>query len=178
MLQADAAILGFGAIFIIFKLQSLSSLREHAFNLSESWQDTYTNYARILATTSEEDKIVKTLKDISKHEKQFKREVNQDKYWYLILLLTIPERILHIKKMIKVPLIIIGTHASLSAISLWLTPQIINWCNSFFNPAVLLIIGSFTYGVYRSVMIAINLVSKTDELSLEKNCPKIFKLLK
>jgi hypothetical protein len=173
MLQADAALLGFGAIFIIYKIQSLYNRYEHTFALTQTWReptsppDFYNKAAVDIITNHTIDGRVKIL---------LKTKYDTVKVKYIELLITIPKKIDEIKTMIKLPIFTIGSHCVLSAICLWFTPIMTNsWKMNLFNPINGLMITLFIIGVGASVRVALNLIIKDEELSLEKYFPEIYK---
>jgi hypothetical protein len=173
MIQADAALLGFGAIFIIFKIQSLYNRYEHTFALTQTWKSLQ-SVSKKFHLDWVASEIITNKTDTGRVALLLPIKYETLKIKYIESLITIPENIREIKKIIWSPVLTIGFHCVLSAICLWLTPQIGNICNTgLFNPINIVMVLIFMLGVYLSVKVAINLVIKDEELSLQKYFPEI-----
>jgi hypothetical protein len=115
LLQADAAILGFGAVFIIYKLQSLDSTYQDAFRTCLSASS---------AQVAEIAKLIVVAPDLERKNKLLESLVGNHYYPHLSRLVSIPLRQEEVKTSIKWPIIAVSLHISLSAIILWLIPNI------------------------------------------------------
>ena len=115
LLQADATIIGFGAIFVIYKLQALDSSYQNALTLCQSaGQGDVGDIAKLIVITD----------DPNKKETLLQRHEGQLYYSQLRLLITIPLQKNKVKRIVKWPLFFTVIHISLSVICLWLTPNI------------------------------------------------------
>jgi len=175
LLQADATILGFGAIFVIYKLQVLENNYQYAVNFilehgGSASRMPLTEYMNI------DVDVEANIDAIAEFIIELKSRALKQKY--AIWMKTIPMRINSIKQMVRIPIIIIGTHCGVTAIILWLTAYI-NWLQTWWGVCVVCIfILTFSIGIVLSVRVAMNMVVIKDELSLEKNLPKVFERLK
>jgi hypothetical protein len=117
LLQADAAIIGLGAIFIIYKLQSMDSNFQNALRLCMA-----AGYGEI----GDLAKFIVITEDANKKRELLKRAEGQMHYDQLKLLITIPERKISIKHSAKWPLIFLAIHISATTILLALIPKFIS----------------------------------------------------
>jgi hypothetical protein len=166
LLQADAALLGFGAIFVIYKFQSIENqfsflMQEFKFHGS-GWSGAASKI-RIAKTNEEKAKILKS-------------HLGKDLSEQLEFLSSLSEMKLKISNTIKIPLLISGSHLSLSSVILWIIPQIykigfiiqiISW----------LFICWFIIGVFSAVWVVWILIIKNRDLNLEDVNPKLYKLV-
>jgi hypothetical protein len=167
LIQADAAILGFGAIFLIFKLQALDNLKQ---NIIQSYN----------ARGGEHIKNVNSLLFPDPQEVArillFMDPEGKDYANYLHVLL-IPKNINEINNLIKGPVILIGSHIILCSILL-LTSQI-TYNNIILQlSTIALSLLGFGILIFRSSRIAINLPSRKVNLDLESQSPIIFEAIK
>ena len=156
LLQADAAILAFGTVLIIYKLESLESLKQSIINT-------------ILLMSSGQN-IVKALldKNIENAAKEIKAIVSApDVYKNLVYVVCIPKRKEEISKKIKMPIIIITLDIGISAVGLFVSQYLyINYLSVhiFLIGATLLL---FLVGVIKSAYISIVNLTKPEKLLLE-----------
>ena len=155
LIQADATILGFGAIFVIYKLQALDTLLQQTLTLCEMTDKE--GIASTLLVHTDKKALAMTLR---LHKGTLLLP-------HLEKIVTIPKRQRQIKQLIKLPSGLLAFHASLSAILLWQTPSI-NWQLPFslFYPYGAIIL--FVIALVLSVRVSWQLVSKEDELSLKR----------
>jgi len=167
LLQADAAILGFGTVFIIFKLQALDSLKQNIINIFKSKGQGHSNITDTLLLSKDSNEIVDTLLRIKKN--------NYD-YQNLLYLILIPAKSAKISISIKWPVVVIGTHTILCALFLFLNQlfyQII-WLE---YSTLCLTFAWFAYGIFLAASLAISLLTKTDSYKLEDLRLDIYKLI-
>jgi hypothetical protein len=164
LLQADAAILGFGTIFIIFKLQSLDSIKQGIIQAYYTKGGGHTGAINSLLLSDKPNEIANTLFSMKSDAYNYKN------YLYIVL---IPTRSALISTSIKWPVKVIGLHTIICALLLGI--------NLFFRQYVVVefIILAFTfiwfaYGVYLAASLAISLLTKNDDYRLEELRPDIY----
>ncbi len=166
ILQADAALLGFGAIFVIYKFQSIEN--QFSFLMQE-----FKIHGSVWSGTASKLMIAKTYEEKAKI---LKSHLGGDLSEHLEFLSSLSEMKFKISKSIKIPLLIIASHLSLSSVILWVIPkiykidriiQIVSW----------LFICWFIIGVISAVWVVWILIIKNRDLKLEDVNPKLYKLV-
>jgi hypothetical protein len=167
LLQADAAILGFGTVFIIFKLQSLDSIKQSIVNVYKSKGSGHSNITNTLLLSKDPKEIANSLSGVKQNNYDFKN------YLYLIL---IPAMATKISTSIKWPVIVIGTHTIICALILFINQLFYrNVCFEFVILSVIFL--WFAYGIFLAGSIAVSLLTKTDNYELKELRPDIYNLL-
>jgi hypothetical protein len=167
LLQADAAILGIGVVFIIYKLQDLNNRIQFA-----------TEVCRINEFNLGQDAAYLMMKEKTDEEKGHiltKRKTSSI-YPYLESLITIQGRIEEIKRKIKLPLLWIGIHCFLSSIFLW-GLQNTYFYSSYFFWIIYFVILTFGVGIGLTVWIAWEIITRKDELNLERTNKNIYSIV-
>jgi hypothetical protein len=122
LLQADAAILGFGAIFVIYKLQALDNqlaLTMDGFDALTPGHPGGRAIAEGVLRSGKED-LARNIRN------RLKDPMKKSSVAYIEAIRAIPKRKDKVKDMIKLPIGVIGSHACISTISLLLTCYITN----------------------------------------------------
>ena len=157
LLQADATILGFGAIIIIYKIQSLDNRYKLAWELCVIKPYERVQEASKLIRATKTEEIVEVLK----------KNKNNELYSQLELLITIPKRMDEIKSMIKYPLIAIGAHAVICSLFISFTSSM-DYKSDCIQWVSYIIILFFGIIIFWTIHITWVLVTNKDELSLSK----------
>ena len=165
LLQADAAILGFGTIFIIFKLQSLNSLKQNIIQAYYTKGPDHIGIINKLLFLKNSKKIAHILSNAT--------ESDRENYKHI---LCIPKRAEQVSKSIKLPIIIIGSHASLSAIFLLINDVLYRIIFLYIGILIICIIW-FVTGIFLAGKLAIKTLTKTEEFKLEELLPEVYEEL-
>ncbi len=179
MVQADAAILAFGAIFIIYKLQGLSSRYDFAVAFCIS-QDP-DNVANILVAVDNNDKIA-FVKAFAAARKSRSPEYGTTRNFlnYLERLWTIPNLQVVTKRSLRPSLFIVGFHTCACAILLLFMAKFghIPWREklSVFWVVGGPLVGLFCLGITLVCMVAWKVVVPEERLSLKKVNPELCRL--
>jgi len=160
LLQADAAILGFGAIFVVYKLQALEGRVGLLVEIYHSKGTSYTSLVNDLVCASADEEKAKVLRAFSSGSREYKMMEE---------LVTVPLRIVQVKSGVWIPLLAVGLHAIVSTILLSIVPALTTAdAIPYYHWVVVIIIVWFSLGVAVSGWTALNLLAKRDELSLER----------
>lgn len=158
LLQADAAILGFGAIFVIYKLQTLDTKLQLLVQLCYTRGSVFTNYANNLILAKTDENKVKLFKDSNRSDQEV-----------LEPLISIPKRSEGIRSQVKYPLIVIGLHSFVCAVLLWFTPRFtLPVPDNRLIYVIYVVILWFGVGILVAGWLAVSLLTRKDELSLER----------
>jgi len=163
LIQADAAILSFGAFFVVYKIQSLEARIPQAMQLLEL-RKTLDNAKVALmmgASLSEKAKFI-----AGYPRGQIMRQQME-------LIEAIPKRVQEVKLLLKEPIIIIAVHAVFCTVGLWLN-QFISESPTWAHIFICFTILWFAVGMWKASSLALNLTVKEDELSLERLDPTLF----
>ena len=168
LLQADAALLGFGTVFIIYKLQSLENIRQSIIQTYYSKGSTYTDHMNSLILSKNPIDIAKTLVGMKASEYHYRN------YEYVVL---IPAKSEEIKNSIKVPVVVIALHAVFCAIFLFIAQFVYK---SFEWQLILLFITLlwFAWLVFLASRLAISLLTGTDTYEISQLLPEVDKAMK
>jgi len=142
LLQADATILGFGAIFIIYKLEQIEKESEVAISQISLHGPGYMNLLTKVLNAASAEAAEEILKAHSAGtlDKLFRSVVASKRRPALV-------------KSVLWPLLIIALHISCCAVFLWFTPQIL--FNEYYGKSIVsFIIVFFIIGVFWSVRFA------------------------
>lgn len=119
LLQADAAIIGLSAIFVIYKLQSLETQFQNAYAILSNAQPRpgfdYSGFADDLLLAQDirmQVGIFSTYNAQIAYRKQFE------------LIIMIPELTKEIRTLVRLPLFLMGIHMASCAFLLWITPAL------------------------------------------------------
>jgi hypothetical protein len=161
LLQADAALLGFGTIFVVFRIQSLESkfqLILQSYN-THPFGGVNTNVRKVLLGNASD--VASVL-----HREE---DYNLANYSQLVC---IPEIVNQIKASIKKPILIIGTHAIFSSILLFISYK--TYVNEKFQFSLMVIaVLWFSYNIYSAITVAIRMLSSDDNYKIEGLRPDI-----
>jgi len=176
LLQADAAILGFGAIFIIYKLQALDNRFDSSMNFCRT--SGYSASVDKLLTANDNTDYATILSDV-KNATPSVRLLGKNVRPFFEEIYTIPVVQDRVKSQIRPPLIVISIHTCVCALLLLLLPAFLV-SNSVIAIYSFWVLGSviflgFSWGILLAARVAWVLVSARDELSLEKVDPELFK---
>jgi hypothetical protein len=168
LLQADAAILAFGTVCVVFKLQSLDFIKQSIVQAYHSLGRSAANTINIMLFPTDPKNIASALA-----QKKIGSEYHYKNY---LLVLLIPAKSLEISASIKWPLKVIGLHTILSSLLLAVNQFIYK---SVFIEFVLLSLTFvwFCYGIYLAASLAISLLTKTDDYQLEKLRPDVYRYM-
>jgi len=162
LLQADAAILGFGTIFIIFKLQALDSLKQNIIQAYYTKGSGHIGNVNNLLFSKEPKEIAKVLSGAA--------EYDRENYNHIVC---IPKRAEQISKSIKLPIWVIGTHAVFCSIFLLLSFK--NYENIILQQVLLLIcLIWFTISVFLAGRLAIKILTKKEKYELKELLPEVY----
>jgi len=166
LLQADAALLGLGALFVTYKLQALES--QFAFTMQEfkAHGAGYIGTATSLWLAKGDEQKAEILK----------KNLSSTLISPLEFVASLSEARASIKAAIKAPIIIIASHLCLSSVLLWLVPELQRQAY-ILSTASWICIAWFVTGVVSSAWVAWRLVVKEKELLLEEVNPKLYKLV-
>jgi hypothetical protein len=156
LLQADAAILGFGAIFVIYKIQSLENIRQ---NIIQTYQTKGPGYTGIVNTL-----ILGESKAIAAILENEKDMLNFRNFKYIVC---IPAKSIEIGKSIRRPIIIIGSHTILCGVLLFLS-QYFFPCIVLQNSVLVITLLWFAIGVISAYRLAINSLIKLENYIISK----------
>jgi hypothetical protein len=166
LLQADATLLGLGAVFVIYKLQAIENQVTFVMQELKSHGTGYISLStNLLVAKTDLDKAT-----------ILKGALRDKLYEQLESIATLPEREKKIKRTFKPSLIIIALHLSLSAAALWLVPTLNERCGLLTWISWIFIIW-FIVGVLFAVWVAWYLVAKDKELSLKEINPNLYSLI-
>lgn len=124
LLQADAAIIGLGAIFVIYRLQALENRLTAACSICQNCPN---NSVRIAAAEIESAKTLEDKREILDDLKRSGEVALEESAYFIQLeiLIETPEGRKRIKNRLGLPVFLNGIHISLCAILLWLIPSIV-----------------------------------------------------
>jgi hypothetical protein len=166
LLQADATLLGLGAVFVIYKLQAIGNQVSFVMQDLKSHGTGYIALStRLLVAKTDQEKAT-----------ILKGALRDKLYDQLESIATLPEREKNIKNAFKPPLIIIALHLSFSAVALWLLPSLNERCG-LLNWISWIFIIWFIVGVIFAVWLAWYLVAKNKELSLKEVNPNLYSMI-
>ncbi len=161
LLQADAAILGLGTIFIIFKLQSLDTLKQNIIQAYYIKGPGHIGNINGLLFSKTVDEIVTYLKKASGYD--------LENYKHIIC---IPKRAEQIGSKIKLPIWIIGSHTIYCAILLLVSHKIYNIPNLQWILLGICLVW-FAIGIFLAGHLAINILTKKEDFKLDKLLPDV-----
>ncbi len=165
LLQADAAILGFGTIFIIFKLQALDSLKQNIIQAYYTKGSGHISNVNSLLFSKKPEEIAKVISGAAEYDKR--------NYIHIVC---IPKRAEQISNSIKLPIWIIGTHAVFCSILLSLSFKNIE--NVIFEQVLLLIcLIWFAASVFLAGRLAIKILTKKEKYDLKELLVDVYKEL-
>jgi hypothetical protein len=162
LLQADAAILGFGAIFVIYKLQSLDNRYQMAYDACQNAKGIIPEFSTKLMGGLSEDGIYDIISTTIHNPHIFKQ---------MELLVTVPKRKEIVKNYVILPMFLIGFHCITTSILLWTAPVIVGTGIGTTLAVVVLIV--FSVGIILSGRVGLYVIRTHDELSLVKYYPQI-----
>ena len=169
LLQADAAILGFGAIFVVYKLQALEARINLLVEVHHSRGGPHARLVNELVCAQSDEEKAKGLRAFSLTSREYK---NMEE------LVTIPLWRDQIKSKVWIPLAIIGSHSIASTILLSLAPLLSRpEVLRYFPWIAALTIVWFSVGVGISCWSALKVLAKTDELSLLRLSKSVYDLV-
>jgi len=166
LLQADAAILGFGTIFVIFKLQSLDSLRQSLLQAYYTKGPGHTGKVNILLLSKKPEEIANILSEPSGYD--------FENYCRIVC---IPKIISKISSSVKLPIWIIGTHTVFCAILLFASHLIYHQENIQIVIVVICLLW-FATGVFLAGHLAITTLLKKEKYDLEELFPEVAEKIK
>lgn len=166
LLQADAALIGFGAIFVTYRLQALENQFSFTMQEFKSHGPGFIGQATSLWVAKTDEEKAEILK----------KSLNTKLITALEFVASLSEAKSTIKRTIKAPLIITGSHLCVSAILLWLVPEL-HHLNHLLSIASWINVVWFVVAVISSVRVAWHLVVNEKELSLNEVNPKLYKLV-
>lgn len=161
LLQADAAILGFGTIFLVFRIQSLESKYQlilQSYN-THPYGGVNTNVRKLLLGKASD------IAGILHVEKDY----NLANYTQIVC---IPEVINSIKTSIRKPLIVIGFHTVYSSILLF-GSHIVYTDEKLQTSTMVIGLLWFAYNIFLAITIAIKMLTTEDEYEVEIFRPDI-----
>jgi hypothetical protein len=169
LIQADAAILGFGAVFVIYKLQLLETRRQ---GIIQSYQSLHPSGMELLdyllVGGDDVGLIAEKMHDL--------RTSHASDYKNMMYIICIPITQTKISVKAKLPVLIIALQAVISSLMLWLT-QFIYYTNWIHHFIVILNLLWFALGIILASKLAIFLLTGEESLSLEDCRPDILKML-
>lgn len=165
LLQADAAILGFGAIFIIYKMQSIENIRQNIIQMYWTKGPGFTGNVNTLILDNPE-----TIADLLNKEREAHHFEN---YKYIVC---IPAKTREIGKSIKLPVAVIGVHTILCGILLYLG-QFIFQCEMLWNSVLIIGLAWFALGIFLASKLAIDLLTRLHKYRISELRPDIFKFV-
>lgn len=160
LLQADAAILGFGTIFVVFKLQSIESHKDRLISTFHTKGPGHISQVNTLIITKDPNRIADILS----------RTADEARELYMKILCAEP-RSRQIGKSIVTPLVILGSHALISAVGLFGT-HLIHSDNIQILILVLAILW-FAFALVSVIKLSIQILTKEDEYVLSKLLPLV-----
>ena len=167
LLQADAALLAFGIILVIYKLQSLDTVRQSILQSYYTRGQDYTRHMNTLVLSKDPKEIASTLIGMfgSTHEYQ--------NYLYVVL---IPAKAIEIKRSAKYPIIVIASHSILCATLLFLTQYLFD--NHWIHVALLWVtLIAFGWLVFLTSRFAISLLTGIDQYEISDLLPTVHKIM-
>jgi hypothetical protein len=165
--QADAALLGFGAFFVVYKIQSLEGRIPQAMQLTELRKNSEAQTLAYTMGASPSGKATRMSQLPTGHPLREQMEIVE----------AIPKRVREVRLLLKAPIVIIGTHAVVCAVGLWFSP-IISGLATLSHILAGMGILWFAVGLWKACILALNLTVKEDELSLERLDPELFAAIK
>lgn len=166
LLQADAAILGLGAIFIIYKMQSLDSRLNLALTMVGGMQNTKGSQAFLLMQASCDKARAPLLRSV----------VSSEKFSEFEVIVTVPARLAQIRKKLILPLVVVALHCSACSVLLWHSHRM-----DFSQPWIWWVVDatlvSFGFGLFLDARLAWLLAVKYDSLTLKAVKPKLHALV-
>jgi len=166
LLQADAALLGLGAIFVIYRLQALENQFVFIMQEIKVHGPGYISTATNLWVAKTDEQKAELLK----------KSLSSPLIDPLEFVASLSEAKTTIKRTIKTPLVIIGSHLCATSVLLWLVPYMHRqYC--IINITSWIDIGWFVVGVASSVWIAWRFVVREKELLLKDVNPRLYKLV-
>jgi hypothetical protein len=168
LMQADAALLGFGAVFVIYKLQALETIRQSIVQTYYTKGNTHTANMNTLLLGSDVKEIAHTLLGIKPSEHDFQN------YCYVIL---IPAQSDLIKNSVKLPIWTLASHAVFSTVALVLS----QWFYTFLFFQITIIgiaVIGFLYSLFLASRLSISLLTKREDYKLEQLRPDIDEAMK
>lgn len=167
LLQADAALLAFGAVFIIYKLQSLDTVRQSILQTYYTKGNTYTNHMNTLVLSKNPKEIAATLLGVTGNKHDYQN------YLYVVL---IPAKAEEIRKSVKLPVSVIATHAVFCA-GLLATAQ---YSYTFCALQISLILTTllwFGWLIFLASRLAISLLTAPDKYNISQLMPEVHKIM-
>ena len=161
LLQADAAILGFGTIFVVFRMQSLESKR-HSILQSYNMGSRGVNTTVRILLRSDAYAIARLLNDSDDYQ--------GENYTNIIC---IPKVIERIRNFVKKPIIVIGVHAVFSSILLFVSYY--TFCDSKLQISLILIgLLWFAYNIFVAVRLAITMLTFDEDYNIQELLPNVY----
>jgi hypothetical protein len=164
LIQADAALLGFGAFFVVYKIQSLEGRIPQAMQLAE------------LRKNSEDQTIAYMMGSgrLSNKATYIARyPIGDFIRKQMEMIEAIPKRVQEVKRLLKAPVVVIAVHTVFCAVGLWLSAFISTFA-VLGHVLMFMTILWFAVGIAMASRLALNLTVKDDELSLERLDPELF----
>jgi hypothetical protein len=165
LLQADAAILGFGAVFIIFKIQSIENIRQNIIQKYHAQINVFGEMVNTLLGDNPEA-IAKLL------TKQGNAQYFRD-FKYIAC---IPAKSREIGESIRFPIAVIASHAILSGALLYLS-QFYFQCEILQNSLLVASFLWFAVGITLASRLAINLLTQSDSFPVSRLRPDVFEFV-
>jgi len=165
LLQADAAILGFGAIFIIYKIQFIENIRQNIIQSYYTRGRGYTN--TIITLLLDNPEAVAAVLEKPRDERDFEN---------LKYIVCIPAKANEIGRSIRLPIALIGGHTVFCGILLYFS-QFLSEYVSIQNALLIVTLLWFALGVFLASRLAIDLLTRRDEYSLKLLRPDIFEFV-
>ena len=167
LLQADAAILGFGTIFIIFKLQSLDSLKQKIIQMYYTKGPGHIGNINMLLFSKNSKDIAEVLSNTINDKYDF------ENYSHIVCL---PEKIKKISNSIKFPICLIGSHAVICAVFLVIS-QFLYTIVIIQILLLTIVLIWFGFGIFITSKLAISLLTKSDDINLGNLLPEVYNLI-
>ena len=165
--QADAALIGFGAIFVIYKLQSLDSLRQSLVQSYYTKGNVHTGNMNTLLLSTNSADLAKVLLGIKPNEQDFRN------YVHVILIPIYSQRL---RASVKLPMIAVALHIVASSVLL-LTVQHFYATTCLTTWLMWLDLAWFAWIIFLASRLALKMLTSSDNYDLEAMLPDVNRLV-
>ncbi|HTK81871.1 MAG TPA: hypothetical protein VL633_06240 [Bacteroidota bacterium] len=163
LLQADAALLGFGTVIIIFKLQSLETVRQSIIQTYYTKGPGHTSNMNSLILSRNPAELAKTLDGMKENQYDYRN------YEFVVL---IPAKSDEIRRSIRLPVLVTSSHAVVCSLLLLIAQYLYSeYTLQFIMLAISLL--WFAWLVVLASRLAISLLTAQDKFELRNLLPEV-----